>query len=265
MIRHTPATPFGLVIIAALLLLWPLEPDAAPVPVRFAEGVSHGYLLLRRVDGTLIATGDLLQLNRGADIESRMIFRFVDGSIFDETVLYSQQRVFTLQSYRLLQHGPAFSEDTDVSLERASRTYRVTTRSREDGREKVLQGTLDLPPDVYNGMVLTVVKNLPKGARATVHVVAFTPSPRLIELDITPSGEHKMMVGKLTKTATHYIFKPQLGSWLTLFATLLRRVPADYHVWVATDDVPAFVRFEGPLTPTGAVWRIELTSPRWLE
>ena len=87
MIRHTPASPFGLVIIAALLLLWPLEPDAAPVPVRFAEGVSHGYLLLRRVDGTLIATGDLLQLNRGADIESRMIFRFVDGSIFDETVL----------------------------------------------------------------------------------------------------------------------------------------------------------------------------------
>jgi hypothetical protein len=40
-------------------------------------------------------------------------------------------------------------------------------------------------------------------------------------------------------------------------------MPADYHVWIATDDVPAFVRFEGPLNPTGPTWRIELTSPRW--
>jgi hypothetical protein len=139
----------------------------------------------------------------------------------------------------------------------------VRTKSHSDGQEETLEGTLDLPPDVYNGMVLAVAKNLPKGARASVRVVAFTPSPRLIELDISPTGEHKMMVGALTKTATRYTFKPQLGSWLTLFATLLRRVPAEYHVWIATDDVPAFVRFEGPLTPTGPVWRIELTSPRW--
>ena len=31
------------------------------------------------------------------------------------------------------------------------------------------------------------------------------------------------------------------------------------------DDVPAFVRFEGPLFTTGPVWRIELTSPHWPE
>ena len=35
------------------------------------------------------------------------------------------------------------------------------------------------------------------------------------------------------------------------------------EIKVLTDEVPAFVRFEGPLHPAGAVWRIELTSPRW--
>jgi len=57
--------------------------------------------------------------------------------------------------------------------------------------------------------------------------------------------------------------EPRLGSWLKLFATLLGHVPPDFHAWIVTDEVPAFVRFEGPLYATGPVWRIEVTSPRW--
>jgi hypothetical protein len=252
----------GLLLLVTVLL-WPRPLAAASVPVRFAEGAMHGFLMLRTVDGALMAPGDLLQVGRGGEVKSRMVFRFKDGSVFDETVVFTQQRVFTMQSYRLVQRGPAFTEDTEISLERASGKYRVKTKARKDGREQVLDGTLDLPPDVYNGMVLLVAKNLPKGASETVHVVAFTPKPRLIQLELAPAGEHKVLVGELTKTATHYVFKPQLGSWVKLFATLLGRVPPDYHAWVVTDEVPAFVRFEGPLYTMGPVWRIELTSPRW--
>ena len=254
---------FGLLVFG-MALLWPPRVMAAPVPVRFVEGVAHGFLLLRNVGGALIATGDLLQrVGGGGVVESRMVFRFDDGSVFDETVTFSQERVFTMQTYHLSQRGHAFAEDTDISLARASGKYRVTNRSHKDAHEKTIEGTLDLPADVYNGMALTVAKNLGTGARETVHIVAFTPEPRIIELDVAPSGEHKMLVGQLTKTATRYTFHPNLGVWLELFATLFGRLPADDHVWIATEDVPAFVRFEGPLDPTGPVWRIELTSPRW--
>ena len=171
-----------------------------------------------------------------------MIFRFKDGSVFDETVMFTQERVFTLQSYRLRQRGPVFTEDTEISLERATGTYHVKSKAHTDGREKLLNGTLVLPPDVYNGMLLTVVKNLPKGASETVHMIAFTPAPRLIKLEVSPAGEQKVLVGDLAKTAIQYLFKPRLGSWLKLFATLLGRVPPDFHAWVVTDEV---------------------TSPRW--
>jgi hypothetical protein len=243
--------------------LWPQPLAAAPVTVRFVEGVVHGFLVLRTLDGVLIASGDLLQVGRGGEVESRMVFRFKDGSVSDESAVFTEQHVFTLQRYHLVQRGPAFTEDTEISLERASGKYRVKTKGRKDGREKVLEGTLDLPLDVYNGMVLTVAKNLPKGASETVHVVAFTPAPRLIQLELTPAGEQKVLVGELAKTAIHYMFKPQLWVWLKLFATLLGRVPPDYHAWIVTGEVPAFVRFEGPLYPTGPVWRIDLASPRW--
>jgi hypothetical protein len=250
-------------VVLVMVLLPPRAAVAAPVPVRHVEGVTHGFLMLRTVNGALVASGDLLQNAKGGVIESRMMFRFKDGSIFDETVVFTQERVFTLQSYRLVQRGPVFTEDTEISLERVSGKYRVKSKAHDDGREKVLDGMLVLPSDVYNGMVLMIAKNLPKGASETIHIIAFTPAPRLIELEVTPVGEHKVLVGELAKTAIHYLFKPRLGSWLKLFATLLGRVPPDYHAWIVADEVPAFVRFEGPLYATGPVWRIEVASPRW--
>jgi hypothetical protein len=178
-------------------------------------------------------------------------------------VVFTQRNVFTMQSYHLVQRGPAFPEDTEISLERASGKYRVKTRAQRDGREKVLDGTLDLPLDTYNGMVLTVVKNLPTGAGETVHMVAFTPAPKIIKLAMAPAGEENIVVGGSEKTATHYMLKPILGIWLKLFASLLGRVPPDNHAWIVTADVPAFVKFEGPLYNNGPAWRIELASPRW--
>jgi hypothetical protein len=251
------------VLALVTLVLRPHPAVAAPVGVRFVEGSLHGFVVLRTLNNALIASGDLIQMHRGGAIESRMVFHFKDGSVSDETTVFTQDRIFTLQSYRLLQRGPAFTEDTEISLERASGKYRVKTKAHKDGREKLLEGKLDLPPDVYNGMVLTVAKNLLKGASETVHFVAFTPEPRLIELELTPAGDQKVVIGEIAKTATHYVFKPLLGIWIKLFATLLGRVPPDNHAWIITEGVPAFVKFEGPLYATGPIWRIELTSPRW--
>src|SRR4029450_6323373 len=155
---------------------------------RVFEGVTHGFLVLRTVNGELIASGDLLQVQRGGQVENRMVFRFKDGSVYDETVTFTQERVFTMQSYHLVQRGPEFTEDTEISLERASGKYRVNTKAHKDGREEVLNGTLDLPPDVYNGMVIMVAKNLPKGASETVHIAAFTPTARLLRLASARDG-----------------------------------------------------------------------------
>lgn len=250
-------------LVLMIALLWQRPLSASPVPVRFTEGSLHGFLVLSTSQGVLIASGDLLQVARDGEVKSRLVFHFKDGSVLDETVVFTQRNVFTMQSYHLVQRGPVFPEDTEISLERASGKYHVRTRSRKDGREKVRDGTLALPPDVSNGMVLTLVKNLSAGAGETVHMVAFTPAPRIIKLELAPAGEQKVVVGGTEKTATRYVLRPILGTWLKLFASLLGRTPPDNHAWIVTADVPAFVKFEGPLYMNGPVWRIELTSPRW--
>jgi hypothetical protein len=252
----------GTLGLATLLATVPV-PVSVSVPVRFVEGTVHGFLVLEDSAGALLAQGDLLQVVRGGVVESRMVFRFSDGSSYDETVTFTQDRVFVLQSYHQVLHGPAYTADLEIWVERTGGKYRVTTKSHKDGREKTIEGRLDLPADVYNGMAITVAKNLAEGERATVHYIAFTPEPRMIQLAFRPAGSVAARLGPVSEHAVHYVLEPRLGTWVTLFATLLGRMPPDEHIWIVTDDVPAFGRFQGPLYVGGPVWRIELTSPRW--
>jgi hypothetical protein len=238
-------------------------PDS-PLPVRYLEGVTHGFLALATPDSTLLSYGDQLQVMKGLDtVEARMLFKFKDGSLLDETVTYSERRVFTMLTYRLTQQGPAFKQDLDVRMDRSTGTYRVATKDHKDGKEKVREGTLDLPPDVYNGMVMLVAKNLEKGASATIHFVAFTPEPRIIQLEYTPIGSAKVAPPELPGTMIKYRVKPILGVLLKVMSAVLGRTPPDNYAWIIHETVPAFVRFEGPLSMDGPVWRIETTAPRW--
>lgn len=248
-------------ILLAQVLLWPSALTADPIPVHFAEGSIHGFLVLSTPEGRFLAQGDLLEVARGTEIQKTTVFRFKDGSLYQETVVFTQKGAYELQSYRLEQRGPAFTEDTKISLERATGKYRVETKAHKDGRANVLEGTLSLPADVYNGLIPTILRDLPKGAGAIVHFVAFTPEPKIIQLEIAPSGKTDMMIGEASVPAVHYVLKARLGTWLKIFAKVLGRTPKDAHAWIIDGDVPAFVGFEGQLYSTDPVWRIGLVSP----
>jgi hypothetical protein len=221
----------------------------------------RGFLIMNDAKGTRIASGDFLQVQRGGEVKTRVLFQFKDGSVHDETAIFTQDKTFVLQKYHLIQKGASFAEDMDATLERPSGKYVIKVKPRKDGQEKVLEGKLELPLDVYNGMVPTVAKNL-KGKGETVHIVAFTPAPRVFDLELTPSGEDKVSIGDLKRSAVHYLVKAKLGM-MKIPAAILGRTPPDNHLWIITSDIPAFVRFDGPLATGGPIWSIELTSPVW--
>ena len=208
-----------------------------------------------------MAQGDLLQTPRDNVIESRMQFRFTDGSLLEETVTFTQDQVFSLKTYRLVVKGPAFKQDGDFALDRSAGRYRVETKAHDDGKVKLSEGDMELPSDLYNGLVPVIVRNLGHSAPATVHLVAFTPGPRLIQLEITPSGTTPLE-GSSQRAAHRFQLKPKLGVLLKVFAAVAGRTPPDSHIWIVTEDVPAFLRFEGPLAPDGPVWRVDLVAPR---
>lgn len=253
-------TLFVLASSAALAQVVP-PPDGI-VPVRYSEGVLHGFLELRSDSGLMLAHGELVQVPRDSTIESVLRFFFRDGSRFEETVEFTQHRQFRLKSYRLVQRGPAFPFDLDARLS-AGGQYDVTWTSHDDGKTDHAEGAVDAPADLANGMPLIVAKNLRAGDTTTVHLVAFTPKPMLIGLRIGYVGKDSILVGSHAETLAHWELKPELGAVKGFFAKLLGKLPPNTEVWIDTEQAPTVVRVRGPLY-TGPVWRIDLSGATWV-
>src|SRR6266567_1620247 len=242
----------------------PFEPilvSADQVPVRHMEGLMHGFLALRTLDGKRLADGEMTQVPKGDQVTSRLIFRFTDGSVYDDTTIFSQRGAFRVLSDHLVQRGPSFKQPMETSIDASS--GQVTVRYKDqDGGEKILRERRDLPPDIANGLLFTLVKHIqPNVPQTTVSLVATTPKPRVVKLEILPEGEKAIASGNTKHKTVRYVVKVKIGGVAGLMARLLGKQPPDTHVWVLTGDAPAFVKLEGPLYAGGPLWRIELATP----
>jgi hypothetical protein len=253
---------------AAVLAVWATWTAALPaqgaapagVTVHFPEGSVHAFLELHTEAGQFLAPGDLTQLPHNGAIESRMTFHFTDSSLFEETVIFAQHGVFALQSYHLVQQGPAYTADLDALLS-ADGAYHVVSTSHKGGKSKTYDGTLKMPSDVSNGLPIILLKNLGAHDSQTVHLVAFTPAPRMIQLRLSPVGPRTISNHARGETAAEFDLKPVVGGLAGFFGKLLGKIPPDSHVWLVTQGAPMFVRFQGPLY-TGPLWRIDLALPQ---
>jgi hypothetical protein len=235
----------------------------SPVAVQYTEGVVRGFLELRTLEGDALAEGDVTQFARSDRVTIHTVLRFKDGSVNEETVVFSQHHTFRLVSDHLVQKGPAFKQPMDVSVDGS--TGQVTVRYADDGgKEKTVTERLKLPADVSNGMILTLLKNIrPDVPLTTVSMVAAAPKPRLVRLLISPEGEDSVLAGGLAHKATRYVVKVDIGGVAGVVAPLVGKQPPDTHIWILGGDAPSFVKSEGPLYAGGPIWRIELTSPNW--
>jgi hypothetical protein len=260
--RHSKTTTRAAAAITGLLLAQTLQAD--PVTVRHREGLVHGFLALRTLAGETLAGGDLLQTSRGNVVTSRLVFHFKDGSLHDETAVFSQNGSFRLLSYRLVQKGPSFPKAMDFSLD--GNSGQATIRhGGGDGEAKVEDERLEkVPPDLANGMVPTLLKNVPTdGGPMTFSMLAATPKPLMVKLVITPAGQESFTTPAAGRRAEHFVIKVDIGGVKGVLASLLGKDPPDTHVWILTGAVPVFVRSEGALYVGGPIWRIELTAPSW--
>ena len=247
---------FSLVLLAVVLA-------AEQVPVRLPEGRIHGFLVLRNLEGNIMASGELTQVASGSRVTSELTFRFKDGSLHQETAVYSQRRLFHLISYRQVQKGKTFKRPTEMTINTSTGQVKVIY-SDDDGEQKTIQETMELPPDLSNGMVSTLLGDIgPKVAKSTLSMVVATPKPRIVKLEITPQGEDAFTVGGATHKATRYNVKVEIGGITGVIAPIVGKQPPDTHVWMVTGKAPGFVRSEGPMCDGCPIWRIELASPLW--
>ena len=259
--------PNSVKFFAALIVCAGLIPpnvlQADQVNVRYTEGLVHGFLVLRTLEGKILAVGDSTQIAAGDHVTNKVVLRFKDGSVHEETTEFSQRDKFQVTKYHVSQKGPAFKRPLETSIDFS--TGEITVRyTDDDGKEKDLSERLELPPDVSNGIVPTLLKNIsPAASRLTVPMVVTTPKPRIVKLTIIPQGEEPCSVAGFTRNATHYVVKVEIGGAAGVVAPLVGKQPPDVHIWILDGEAPVFLKSEGPLYEGGPVWRIEQVSPVW--
>jgi len=229
---------------------------AAPVKSLRPQGWAHGFVEVSTLEGQRIGIGDLLQrVSKGA-VVSRLVLKFFDGSVDDETTIYTQDRVVRLLSDHHVQYGPSFPKPTDVLID----AEHGVVRSREESG-KMSESRIKIPADTYNGLASTVLMNMPADAtETTIAIVIGGSKPRIAHLKSTIAGKKSFDLGGLKREATEWLVHVELGGVAGVIAPVIGKEPADYHVLIGGGEDPVFLEESGPLFEGGPIWRVQQVS-----
>jgi hypothetical protein len=252
----------GLVGTCILMLITVAVASGQGIKVRMRDGSARGFLVLRSETGAVLASGEFSQIPQGDRVKVRVVFHFKDGSLDDETTVYSQDSTFRLISDHLVQRGRAFPEPFEMTIDVRSQTVNMHALSKPDEDAKTEH--MEIPADLSNGMLFNVIKNLQSNApEVKVPYLAPSPKPRMVKLAIAMEKEGQFTVATRRIKAAVWCIKAELGGLTGIVAPMIGKQPPDTHVWIAEGGVPTIVRVDTALYVGGPVWSIQLASPVW--
>jgi hypothetical protein len=236
---------------------------ADPIPVHYPEGTVHGFLSLSDNDGKILASGDLIMIVRGSQVNAHIVYRFKDGSVDDETTIFTQRGFFRLVSDHHVQKGPYFPHPMDVMIDVPHSTVTFHTTDK-NGKDQAASNHMNLPPDLYNGLIGSIVKNVKADAPLTrVSMLVMAPKPRIVRMAISPSGEEPYTLAGLEHKAKAFNIKIEIGGVEGMIAPLVGKAPPDIKLWVVPGDVPVIVREEAQLFQDSPILNTLEVSPVW--
>jgi hypothetical protein len=249
--------------IVCILGLNPALLFSGVVSVRHREGVGHGFLTFKNAQGKTVAVGEEIDTVQGDRVKTHLRFVFKDGSIYEETTLFSQSQTFRLISDHVIQKGPAFKYAMESTIDTVAGEVKVRSTD-EKGKQKDISEKMDLPPDLANGMVSILLKNIePDAAKTSFSLLSTGPKPRVVKLVITSQGQESFSVAGSGRKATHYVIKIEIGGIAGVIAPISGKEPPDRHMWIYGREVRTMVKFEGPLSEDGPSGQILPTGPEW--
>jgi hypothetical protein len=246
-------------LVAAFLTI--MISSAAPaeqIRVKHIQLLRHEFMVARSETGKIIARVEFTEDVQGDEVTMRLTYRFVDGSIDDETTTYTQRGTFRLVRNHHIQQGPFFAKPIDFAVEAATGT--ATTRTTDkNGKIQVESEHIGLPDDLANGFIGTLLLNVPPNtAPFRAGILAPVFGGRLIRILVSPQGEQPFQRAGQTLNAMVFRIHPELGGVLGMIATLLGLQPKDVTVWVLEGETPAVMRVVGQLGGSGPVLSSEL-------
>ena len=249
-------------VLAMALLGTSHSTQGQELKLRYRAGSEHGFLILRDPTGAILASGEITQVPFRHRITLHVVFHFRDGSIDDETTLYSQgEETLRLISDRHIQRGKSFPHPCDVMIDVTNQqvSYRDLSKSTNEATTE----HMDLPPDTSNGLLMPLIQNMQANTPIEVPYVALAPKPRMVKLAIAKGGDDQFTVGGRSYKAAKYDVKVHIGGVAGVVAPMIGKQPPDTYAWVTESRVPAVIRLDSALYTDGPIWSVQFASPVW--
>lgn len=233
---------------------------AETIPVRHIQKPLHRFMVARAENGKTVANGEFSQVVQSDEVTIHLVYRFVDGSIDDETTTYTQRGRFRLVRYHHLEQGPFFTKPIDFAIDGA--TGMVTSRTIDtSGKVHVENKHMNLPDDLANGFVGTLLLNVPHNTSPfRVSMLAPFGGGRMVQLLISPESDQTVQLEGQTFQATVFRVHPVLNGFVSIFARLIGLQPKDVKVWVFQGDEPAVAVVIGQLGGYGPILSSDLVG-----
>ena len=221
----------------------------------------HGYLTVRDDAGKLVGYADDTNVQAGKAWRTRLTVRFLDGSLSDETTVYTQDTSLHMLSDHIVQKGPSFPKPTDMTIDTVK--DQVIYHEQKDGKDEIKTEALQLPADLANGMLPLVLQNTPYGTgEHKVSFLVISPKPRVVRLAIHSEGQAHYRVGTL-RTANHFRIHVEIGGVEGVIAPVIGKEPPDMDAWISAGEAPTTLKLRAFLFVGGPLWTLQLISPQW--
>lgn len=237
----------------------PDAPEERPAPgdlLRLAA-VARGFPALRDLGGRTMARGDFAQWMEEGRLHLRILFRFEDGDrrIEERAVLAGEdgivQESWSWDETRGGQRFRRFAVDFGAGTAEA-------VKRGEDGLERWSEEIDVEPGRTFAGFAFALVvaahrDRLVGGEAVELRAVAFTPEPRVADVEISHGGAARVPMGGRTVEGDRFDVVPQVPWYAELFVDA-----PETRIWL-TRPPAGFLRSEGPLAEPGdPVVRVDL-------
>jgi hypothetical protein len=243
---------------AILAVVFGTAAPSEKITAKHIELPMHASMVTRSETGNIIARVEFSQVVEGNEVTMRLTSHFLDGSLDDETTTFREQGTLQLVRDRHIQRGRFFTRPIDFSVEAVTGTATIRTYDK-DGKVHVEDRHIDLPDDLANGFVGTVLLNVPPNTSPfRVGLLAPFGGGRLVRLLISSEGQQSYQSAGKDLKASVFRIHPELGGIVGLLAQLVGLAPKDVMVWIREGESPAVVRIVGQLGGYGPVVSSEL-------
>jgi hypothetical protein len=221
------------------------------------EGALHGFPGVFDLDGKKLADGEFVQWLEGGQLHVKIDYDFGAGHTIEEQAVFRQEPELVQEawSWRESRNGQLYRHFSVDFVAKKAAAEKFEGKDLKKWSEDVeVQPGQTFAGFGFSMALKSLRENLVRGQKHELHAIAFTPKPRVVNVELSYGGREQMFTGGRTVTGDLFIIHPKVPLVAKAFIEV-----HDTKIWLTLPRPTGFLRWEGATAePSDPLIRVDL-------